>query len=96
MKKQQVTYMKAKAMVPISILAIALLGAATLLATSQRLEPTQPDPIPTVVRALTVHPKTVGMMVHAQGAVSPRTETNLVPEVSGTVVWVSPLSLIHI
>ena len=90
MKKQQATYMKAKVMVPISILAIALLGAATLLATSQRLEPTQPDPIPTVVRALTVHPKTVGMMVHAQGAVSPRTETNLVPEVSGTVVWVSP------
>ena len=90
MKKPQATYMKAKVMVPISILAIALLGAATLLATSQRLEPTQPDPIPTVVRALTVHPKTVGMMVHAQGAVSPRTETNLVPEVSGTVVWVSP------
>jgi RND family efflux transporter MFP subunit len=32
----------------------------------------------------------IRMEVHAQGAVAPRTETDLVPEVSGTVVWVSP------
>ena len=82
--------MKARAVVPIVILAVAFLGAATLLATSQRLQPTQPDPVPTAVRVVKVRPKMIRMEVHAQGAVAPRTETDLVPEVSGTVVWVSP------
>ena len=82
--------MKTKIMAPIVILTITFLGAATLLVTSQRLEPTQPDPIATVVRAINIHPEMVRMMIHAQGAVSPKTESDLVPEVSGTVVWVSP------
>lgn len=90
MNKQQIINIKTKVILPVGILAIAFLGAATLLATSQRLEPTQPDPIATVVRAINIHSEMVRMTVHAQGAVSPRTESDLVPEVSGTVVWVSP------
>jgi len=82
--------MKAKVVVPVVILAVAFLGVATLLATSQRLRPAQPDPVPTAVRVVQVLPEMVRMAVHAQGSVAPRTETDLVPEVSGTVVWVSP------
>ena len=89
MSKKQGINMKATSMVPIAILAVAFVGAATLLATSQRLEPTQPDPVPIAVRVIKVRPEMVRMAVHAQGAVAPRTETDLVPEVSGIVVWVS-------
>ncbi|MGE4658838.1 MAG: efflux RND transporter periplasmic adaptor subunit [Gammaproteobacteria bacterium] len=82
--------MKTKIVVPVVILAVAFLGAVTLLVTSQRLRPTQPDPVATAVRVLEIHPGIVRMTVHTQGAVAPLTETDLVPEVSGTVVWVSP------
>ena len=82
--------MKVKVVVPVAILAVAFLGAAILLATSQRLRPAQPDPAPTAVRVVQVRPGIVQMAVHAQGSVAPRTETDLVPEVFGTVVWVSP------
>jgi len=82
--------MKPKIMLPIVVLAIALTGAAGLIATSQRLQPTQPEPVAPTVRVLEVEPERVRMTVHAVGTVSPRTETELVPEVSGNVVWISP------
>ncbi|HSG64038.1 MAG TPA: efflux RND transporter periplasmic adaptor subunit [Gammaproteobacteria bacterium] len=82
--------MQPKAVLPLVVVALAVLGAATLFATSERLEPTQPEPIPPSVRVLDVRLEPVRMVVHAQGTVLPRTETQLVPEVSGNVVWISP------
>jgi RND family efflux transporter MFP subunit len=82
--------MKPKVLLPILVLVAALIGAATLLATSERLQPTQPEPVPPGVRVIEVQPSSVRMLVHAQGTVTPRTETELVPEVSGNVVWISP------
>ena len=79
-----------KTLLPIVVIAIAGLGAVTLLATSERLAPTQPEPVPPSVRVLDVQPKPVQMVVHAQGTVLPRIETELVPEISGNVVWISP------
>ncbi len=79
-----------KALLPIIVVAVAGLGAVTLLATSERLAPTQPEPVPPSVRVLEVAPKRVQMVVHAQGTVLPRIETQLVPEISGNVVWISP------
>ena len=79
-----------KTLLPIIVIAVAGLGAVTLLATSERLSPTQPEPVPPSVRVLDVEPKPVQMVVHAQGTVLPRIETELVPEISGNVVWISP------
>ncbi len=79
-----------KTLLPVVVIAIAGLGAVTLLATSERLAPTQPEPVPPSVRVLDVQPKPVQMVVHAQGTVLPRIETELVPEISGNVVWISP------
>jgi len=82
--------MKLKKLLPLAVLGAALAGAGVLVATKQRLRPTQPEPVPPTVRVVDIQPKRVRMVVHAQGTVTPRTETELVPEVSGNVVWISP------
>lgn len=81
--------MKAKRILPLLILGVAVAATVVLLQNRQRLQPAQPAPIPTAVRVMEVIPAPVQLRVHAQGTVSPRVETQLVPEVSGNVTWVS-------
>ncbi|MBN1239642.1 MAG: efflux RND transporter periplasmic adaptor subunit [Gammaproteobacteria bacterium] len=82
--------MKAKIIVPVLVLLGAAGGSAALVATRQPLQPAQPQPAPVAVRVVEVAPGQVRMTVHAQGTVAPRTESELVPEVSGNVVRISP------
>lgn len=82
--------MTAKRILPILIVLAAVAAAVLLIQNRQQLQPAQPDPIPTAVRVMEVIPGPVQLRVHAQGTVSPRIETQLVPEVSGNVTWVSP------
>jgi len=82
--------MKAKVIVPILIVVAAAATAIGLIRTSRELRPTQPQAVPIAVRVVEVNPGAVQLKVHAQGTVEPRTETELVPEVSGNVVWISP------
>ena len=42
------------------------------------------------VQVVTAQPRRVRLSVEAQGSVVPRTESDLVAEVSGRIVWVSP------
>lgn len=79
-----------KKIVPAVIVLVAVASAAVLISNRRTLQPAQPQPVPTAVRVLTVDPGPVQLRVHAQGTVSPRTETQLVPEVSGNVTWISP------
>lgn len=76
--------------IPGVILVVFIFGAATLMATAPVLEPAAPVPIPTTVRIQTVEPKAVQLKVHSQGTVMPSTESQLIPEVSGRVTWMSP------
>jgi RND family efflux transporter MFP subunit len=46
--------------------------------------------VATTVRFIEVTPEAVRLTVHSQGTVSPNTETELIPEVSGRVHWISP------
>jgi RND family efflux transporter MFP subunit len=39
---------------------------------------------------LEMQPRSVQLTVHSQGTVAPNTETDLIPEVSGRVAWISP------
>jgi RND family efflux transporter MFP subunit len=79
-----------KVLLPVAALALSLVGAAILIATSSPVEgrPSQRKPRP--VRVLEVQPLTVQLHVLSQGTVAPRTESQLIPEVSGRVVEVSP------
>ena len=76
--------------VPLIIVMGFALGAAALVVTAPELEPNTPEPLAMTVRVRDVLPKPVTLSVHSQGSVTPSTETQLIPEVSGRVVWMSP------
>ena len=82
--------MKPRTLVAVTALAVSAAITATLLVTRQQLDPSEPEPVAPAVRVMDVDPGSVRMVVHAQGTVSPRTEADLVPEVSGNVLWISP------
>ncbi|MDA1315785.1 MAG: efflux RND transporter periplasmic adaptor subunit [Acidobacteria bacterium] len=77
-------------LLPLVVLAVAANLALTMI--EAREEPaTQPVEVtPPLVRVMEVKPTGRRLTVKAEGTVFPRTQTDLVPEVSGRVVWVSP------
>jgi RND family efflux transporter MFP subunit len=79
-----------KFILPIIIVAAALLAAYALVNTRAKPEMRQPDSILPVVRSHLVELETVQLLVPSQGTVTPRTESVLVPEVSGRILNVSP------
>src|SRR5690606_22911362 len=77
-------------LVPGAILLACVFGAMTLMATSPKLEPSVPEPVAATVRVLAVEPQSVQLTVRSQGTVVPTVESELIPEVSGRVSWISP------
>ena len=76
--------------IPVFILGIFLFLAATLMATAPVLEPSSVEKLATTVRVVEIQPKSVQLKVNSQGSVMPSTESQLIPEVSGKVSWMSP------
>ncbi len=76
--------------IPMVIVLVFLSLAATLMATSPVLEPSSDRPEPLTVRVQTVESESIELKVHSQGSVVPSTISQLIPEVSGRVVWTSP------
>ena len=76
--------------IPLIILTVFGFGAATLLATAPELEPSARPQALATVRVQEVLPEVVQLKVHSQGTVMPSTESQLIPEVSGRVTWMSP------
>ena len=77
-------------LIPFAIVAVFIFGAATLMATAPVLEPTAQEPVYATVRVKEVAPQAVKLKVHSQGTVNPSTESQLIPEVSGRITWISP------
>ena len=82
--------MMRKFIIPATVVLISVLGAVTLLATSPELMPSASQPIPTTIRTLEVTPAPLQLTVHSQGTAEPSTESDLIPEVSGRVIRMSP------
>ena len=82
--------MMRKIVIPALVVLASIFGAVTLLATSPQLEPSAIEPIAATVRVQEINPEPIQLTVHSQGTVVPNTESELIPEVSGRVVWVSP------
>lgn len=75
---------------PLVVLAVGGFVAKALIDSYE-----QPEPIPVVaqpplVRVIPAEKATLTLTVHAEGTVAPRTESQLVPEISGRVTKVSP------
>jgi RND family efflux transporter MFP subunit len=72
------------------VLAATVLVSFILIATRPQIVPKEIEVSYRPVRVQTVVPDSVFLSVHSQGTVQPRTESDLIPEVSGQVVWLSP------
>jgi RND family efflux transporter MFP subunit len=79
-----------KIVLPVGVLAAAGLGAYAIVLSKPEV-PTQERPVELPgVRVATVTLEDVPLTVVSQGTVRPRTESQLVPEIAGQVIWVSP------
>ena len=76
-------------LIPVGILATFLFGAATLMATAPTLTPESVAPAPLTVRVINAQPQDLNLTVTSQGTVTPLIESQLIPEVSGKIEWMS-------
>jgi len=79
-----------KIVAPIAVLATSLAIAGVLITSDRGTESARPTPPAPMVRVVRARPATVALPVTAHGTVEPRTESDLVTEVSGRIVSVSP------
>lgn len=79
-----------KIVLPVLIVTGASLGAWWMIKSKPEVETKKAEVLPPLVRLMTAEKSDVRYTVYSQGTVSPRTESQLVPEVSGRVMWVSP------
>lgn len=79
-----------RTMLPLLILALGAGGVYGLYANVPEAAPVaRPVRVP-LVRVQRVEPHAVDFVVRAQGTVVPRREGDLIPQISGLVLWVSP------
>jgi RND family efflux transporter MFP subunit len=81
---------RAKRLLPFGVLGLGFLGAYALHATAPEVKTVATQAPAPLVRVASVRPEERELTVITHGTVAPRTESDLVPEVSGSVVWVSP------
>jgi RND family efflux transporter MFP subunit len=79
-----------KVSAPLALLALGIVAVVLLVATRPAAERRAEASHAPLVRALTLEPRSVQLRVSAYGTVVPRTESELVVQVAGEVVWVSP------
>jgi RND family efflux transporter MFP subunit len=82
--------MNKKLLYPLLVLAGGALLAILLATNKPAVESAPIQPMITTVRVLKVEPKTEYLTISSQGSVQPRTQSTLIPEVSGRVTWISP------
>lgn len=80
----------AKVWTPVVVLAVGLAATAGLIAARPEVPVRAPEASAPLIRTVVATARDFQLSVRAQGTVAPRTETDLVPEVSGRVTEVSP------
>ena len=79
-----------KVWLPLCFLSVGSLLGVGLVSVSPTVETATPAPRRPLVRTVEVVPAARTLFISAQGTVEPRTESNLVAEVSGRITSVSP------
>jgi len=79
-----------RTLLPLAILAAGAGLSALLIVTRPRVEPQPSEAMAPLVRVAEVEPRSLVLVVRGHGTVVPRSESDLVPQVSGEVIWVSP------
>ena len=76
-------------LLPLIVIAVGAYSAFTMIQNRPAPVTQQVEIPPPSVRVISVQPENIRLKVRAEGTVAPRTETELVPEVSGRVMMVS-------
>jgi RND family efflux transporter MFP subunit len=82
--------MRKKALAPLVILVAGVIIVGIVVATRPNVEAGPTRVTAPLVSVIEVQPRDLRFSVHTQGTVVPRTESGLIPQVSGEVIWVSP------
>ncbi|MEH6634058.1 MAG: efflux RND transporter periplasmic adaptor subunit [Halioglobus sp.] len=82
--------MNKKALYPILLLALGLGLAVFIGVNKPAMVPEPYQPMATTVRVMQVQSHDEYLGIQSQGTVQPRSQSELIPEVSGRVVWMSP------
>ncbi len=77
-------------LLPVIIITVAVLVAMTMIWNQPYVETRLPTVVPPGVRVHLVTLETAQVSVRSQGTVRPKTETELVPQIAGRILWVSP------
>lgn len=80
----------ARILLPLAVLVGAMAIAAVMVAARPQVETPPPEVSEPLVRVLEIAPRDLSLTVRAHGTVVPRTESALIPEVAGRVLWISP------
>jgi RND family efflux transporter MFP subunit len=79
-----------KAFVPVLLIVAGAYGAWKLIQSRPEVETAPIEKVFPNVRTIQVKPQSLRLSVHSQGTVTARTVTELIPEISGKVLYVSP------
>jgi RND family efflux transporter MFP subunit len=75
---------------PVLVLVAALAGGRYIVSQRPEAPQFQPPPVPVAIEAIRVAPEDFRVVVRSEGTVEPRTESTLIPQVSGQIVGISP------
>jgi RND family efflux transporter MFP subunit len=79
-----------KGVTTVAVIFFAAIVAYGLVATAPHPEQMEPEEASTAIRVITSNKQDIRLEVHSQGTVLPREQSEVVPEVSGRVKWMSP------
>ena len=79
-----------KLLLPLAILGVGVVGVVLLVAMRDAPETRKPPEVAPLVRVVEARPQDWQYVVRTQGTVAPRTQSDLIAQVSGEVTWVSP------
>lgn len=79
-----------KGVMTVSVIFFAMILAYGLLATAPEPEQIEPEEVATAIRVLRIEKQAIRLEVLSQGNVLPTIQSELIPEVSGRVKWMSP------
>lgn len=79
-----------KVLFPVLVLTIGLLIGGGMVMARPSVATRTPSQSTPMVHVMNAQPESVHLKIHSQGTVAPRTESDLIAEVSGRITWVSP------
>jgi RND family efflux transporter MFP subunit len=79
-----------KAIITIAVLLAAVAAAAGIYVSRPMPEQLTVSETTSAIRAMTVVKESLRLKIRSEGTVTPKTQTNVIPEIKGRVTWISP------